>query len=91
MARRATVRPHRRGGRTVKAHSRKLKPRRAGRNAKLAARRLRQKQYAAGSLFATAAAAEMGGWLAATVVAFVCLGAGLLLVGGGEKLRGWTK
>jgi hypothetical protein len=88
--RRAPVRRHRRNGRTVKAH-RRLSPGRAGRNAQLATRRLRQKQYAAGSVLATAATAEIVGWGAAVLVAILCLGAGLLLIGGGTKLRGWTK
>lgn len=88
--RRAPVRKHRRNGRTVKAH-RRLSPGRAGKNAKLAARRLRQRQYAAGSLLITAGAAEIFGWGAAVLTAVLCLGAGLLLIGGGTKLREWTR
>jgi hypothetical protein len=89
-AKRAPVRKHRRNGRTVKAH-RRLSPGRAGKRAQLGARRLRQKQYAAGSLLITAGAAEIFGWAAAVLVAILCLGAGLLLIGGGTKLRGWTR
>jgi hypothetical protein len=92
MARRTTkVGTYRtRNGRKVKGH-RRLQPKRAAKNAQLAARRLRQKQYAAGSVLATAATAEIVGWGAAVLVAILCLGAGLLLIGGGTKLRGLTK
>lgn len=72
---------------TVRPHSRKLQPRRAGKNAMRSVRALRRKQYAAGAGLASLAALEFGGWGAATVVAGVCIAAGLVLVGAGSGLR----
>lgn len=86
----ARVRAHTRKGRRVKAHSRKLQPRRAGRNARRAYQLARHKRHNDAIVLGSLAAAEFGAWTVLRGTSLLLVTLGLVAVGLGVAARRWT-